>query len=508
VVARARLRAAFGGGIEVLHGIPVLLCGIQDMTGTLAFRDVLSWLKQIEMGRGFHTTLRIANDLLACTDVGGSPLAPPMAVAGTSSTPDTATASPSAAVTYNLYLPTGFDTKEFAVFEMCHKMDSSQGIMPICLEKAVELVTNMAEELNQSFMTELGDPTIEDSCDASPSSEGEENSFKELKVVLVGGSHAYRLAVAADNLGLDVENLAMPGFKISDSSIENMVELLGDVVEMSEKRVVIIYQLYDNSVFFAGKQDGSRSLPVKIDKMYHVEGRLEYADHNTIKHLVNSTIPLLRAGGDNEKIILSPLPRYMKPCCRDKTHVTNRKEPDYFANMGTAMREIKDSIKDLVYGKKIRSFKVLEPMTLLEEEEGDLATATKLKSYFDEDPVHLSGDGYADMLQCLLNQIMEGSFTRPYKKQTGTGSGAGSGSGTGTGKRRDVSRHRSDWVNRDDTVAHRNERKMGGNPGQRGGARGGHNGGQRGGRKDWRGRGGHHRGGFRGGFRFQRNKPY
>jgi hypothetical protein len=41
--------------------------------------------------------------------------------------------------------------------------------------------------------------------------------------------------------------------------------------------------------------------------------------------------------------------------------------------MGSTMRDIKDSIKDVVYGKKIRAFKVLEPMTLLEEKgRGDL----------------------------------------------------------------------------------------------------------------------------------------
>jgi hypothetical protein len=382
----------------------------------------------------------------------------------------------------------------------------SQGILPISLEKAAELVSNMTDELNQSFMTELGEPVVCEKDEDCAQTEEEVNKFGDLKIILVGGSHAYRLAVAADNLGLDVENLAVPGFRVTDSSIENLTEQLSDVVELCDKRVVIIYQLYDNGVFFAGKPDGSRSLPTKRDKVYHVEGRLEYADHNIVKHMVNTTIPVLRAGGDKEKIILSPLPRYMKPCCRDKSHVVNRKEPDYFANMGTAMRDIKESIKDVVFGKRIRSFKVLEPMTLLEEEEGDLATATKLKNYFNEDPVHLSGEGYADMLQCLLDTIMEGSFTRSHKN-TGAGSSSrNTGTGTGIGKAKDRSRSRGSWVNHDDTVAHRNESERGN---RRGGQRGGPHGGHRGGQYKWRGRGGQGSGPRgRGGFKFQRNKPY
>jgi hypothetical protein len=250
--------------------------------------------------------------------------------------------------------------------------------------------------------------------------------------------------------------------------------------------------MYDNNVFFGVKEDGSRALSVKIDKAYHVEGRLEYADHSIVKNIVNCSIPLLRAGGDAEKIILSPLPRYMKPCCRDKQHITNRKEADYFANMGSAMRDIKDSIKDLVYGKKIRSFKVLEPMTLLEEEEGDLATATKLKGYFSEDPVHLSADGYCDMLQCMLNVIMEGSFTRPHSQTPRPVSGAGSV--------KDQSRLRQGWVNQDDTVAHRqygnNKRPYRGR-----GGRGGHGGG-------FRGRGGWNRGGKKSWGNESRARPY
>jgi hypothetical protein len=40
-------------------------------------------------------------------------------------------------------------------------------------------------------------------------------------------------------------------------------------------------------------------------------GRLDFADYSTIKNLVNLATPLFRAGSDAEKIVLSPLPRYI-----------------------------------------------------------------------------------------------------------------------------------------------------------------------------------------------------
>jgi hypothetical protein len=56
-------------------------------------------------------------------------------------------------------------------------------------------------------------------------------------------------------------------------------------------------------------------------------------DHTVVKGLVSSITPLLHAGGEVEKIILSPLPSYTKRCCKEKSHLTNKKDEDYVAAM-------------------------------------------------------------------------------------------------------------------------------------------------------------------------------
>jgi hypothetical protein len=127
---------------------------------------------------------------------------------------------------------------------------------------------------------------------------------------------------------LDAVNLSVPGFRITAESIENAAILLDDEVRRSEKRTIVVFQIFDNNVFLAAQADGSRSLPVrsKTDGKYHVPGRLELADHNLIKNLVNMAVPLLRAAGDCEKVVLSSMPRYLSPCCDDPTHLTMRSE--------------------------------------------------------------------------------------------------------------------------------------------------------------------------------------
>jgi hypothetical protein len=61
-----------------------------------------------------------------------------------------------AAVIYNIYLPSSFDKKEFAVFEMHHKANEMSCVADFTHEVAAEIVTNLADELNSLFMTELG----------------------------------------------------------------------------------------------------------------------------------------------------------------------------------------------------------------------------------------------------------------------------------------------------------------------------------------------------------------
>jgi hypothetical protein len=111
---------------------------------------------------------------------------------------------------------------------------------------------------------------------------------------------------------------------------------------------IVVFHIFDNNVFFAAGQDGSRTLPKRSteDGKYHIPGKLELADHNVVNSLVNIAVPLLRAGGEAEKVILSPLPRYLK------AHITNKRDKTYFAMMGESLADIKDSMKDLIFGKK------------------------------------------------------------------------------------------------------------------------------------------------------------
>jgi hypothetical protein len=251
-----------------------------------------------------------------------------------------------------------------AVFEFSHTPTDT--ILPFTSELCDEMLLQLINELNIKYMTNLAEPLAAEHWLSEHESEAEDDEPPHL--IFVGGSHASRIAAAAEGLGYAHTDLSRPGLRISEDVIEDLASELHEAVAMKEDSIVI-FHMFDNNVFFAAGDDGSRSLPVKIGGQYHIPGRLEYADKTVVRKLVNTSAPLLRAGGQSRKYILSPLLRYLtKPCCEDKLHLTNRAEKKRFIKtMAARMQDIKDEIKDLVFGKRIRAFKVLSPNLLLLE---------------------------------------------------------------------------------------------------------------------------------------------
>jgi hypothetical protein len=78
VEARSRLLGGFNGGIEVVHGFPVLLSGCYDTSCIRGIRDVTHWLAsvQVDTGRDInHTRSRFLEKLTTAAVRTGSPSA-------------------------------------------------------------------------------------------------------------------------------------------------------------------------------------------------------------------------------------------------------------------------------------------------------------------------------------------------------------------------------------------------------------------------------------------------
>jgi hypothetical protein len=185
---------------------------------------------------------------------------------------------------------------------------------------------------------------------------------------------------------------------------------------------MVVYQIYDNNAFFCALEDGSKTLLVRSedDNRFHVTGRLEVADHGVVKNLVNLI-----------NII---------PCCTNGGHITNRGEDDFKQKMCADLGEFKKSLKGLIFGKKIRNFKVLYPLDLMYGDSGGGDERPK-RGFWKNDPVHPIPAGYENLLNGIIKK--EISFNRSYT--------AGGG-----GKKQQAAKHhkRQQWVEQDDATTH------------------------------------------------------
>jgi hypothetical protein len=207
----------------------------------------------------------------------------------------------------------------------------------------------------------------------------------------------------------------------------------------------VIFHVFDNSVYFGTDAAGGRVEPVKIDGRYHIIGELDCCQRDDFKELFSSITPLLRAGGNYRKIIMSPLIRYgTRTCCSRPDHLTNFKLK---TSMRTMLAESPDWLKDIAFFKRIREVTVVAPHELLSDggtEERTKEASRRIACYWDQDPVHMTRTGYAVMAKQLAVCISKtgGTASAVAAKPANAGNGKG---------------WRPSWVSTNEAVANRTD---------------------------------------------------
>jgi hypothetical protein len=381
------------------------------------------------------------------------------------------------------------------------------------MEQERAMLDALIEDLNAGFMTNLATEysTARNSSSASAATGGD---VSELRFIIIGASHASRLASALREMGAEVADLAVPGWRISAENVEASIGLLKEVLEEEwNGETIIVYQLFDNSAFFGISADGTASLPVRgTDGKYHVEGALGMIDRDNFKQLFSMSVPLLRAGGQNKKVLISPLSRYaLESCCDDASHCSNR-GGGLTQVLAEGLSNLETWTDDQAYLKRIRNFLTFNPNDFFSPDEDPITKkdAKVYKQCWKAGPVHMTQFGYEKLAAALVDTLEEGNFSRVGSVTADTAAVPSKNPRPGLrgGQQRfDLSKSRQSWIMGSDTVAHRNHDDNGRQSGNnRGGGK------WRGRAGSYRGRGGPSRGhGGRGGFwrgRGKSSRPY
>jgi hypothetical protein len=131
------------------------------------------------------------------------------------------------------------------------------------------------------------------------------------KFILVGCSHVSRLALALEEEGHEVSVVTLDGGCLSEETAENTPYQIEELVQEADPLTTVVYFMFDNNIYKYKKENGDIGPTIRIRGLskYHVVGELCAIEREEFKVIFNICVPLLRAGGDLNKIVLSPLVR-------------------------------------------------------------------------------------------------------------------------------------------------------------------------------------------------------
>ena len=219
------------------------------------------------------------------------------------------------------------------------------------------------------------------------------------QILVAGASNAARTADALEKAGADVLRAILPAWRCMKSKVPAMRELISKLLAGANDRCVVVFQLYDSSFHLARTEEGSLLPACKTgDGLYHVHGEAIVAPKESQFAAFTATKDVLATAGKLQKIIVSPLPRYLYAgCCSDPEHRTNISSADYRQETEAAILACRRNLKDFCFRHDIRGCKIICPWSELRQQAGELWTTG--------DPVHmsLSSVGY----DAIANMVLE-----------------------------------------------------------------------------------------------------
>jgi len=417
VRACLRIREAYGGTVNSLHGIPIFTDGMSNPELIRSLLDIELWLGDTDKKRMHslqETSLHLIKELYrtntsAKLSMGGEQ-----------------NAYGKARIPYSM--PHSLYTLDKVPFVSPGWEDVATHLPSLKKEEESKLVGVLIEELNYKFALQLDpDPTTDR---YSQEASGPHDHSDMLNVAFAGGSHSSRMLDQISDPNLKLLDCTVPGFRLTERSVAEMAkDIKGIASELNAKGTVIVMQLFDNSIYYGSREEGEMLLPKKgTDRAYHVEGALKIVKKSVFRDLFNLALLVIKEAGDITIFLTVPLPRYLlEKCCSDPSHISNKYEADYESNMRAALADIADWMKSMCEMRRLKNviiYNPMEPLGLLDDE----ADEEQILQLWGADPVHPTeaaykaiGDHLSEAITCHMAEARtQAAAAEESKKQAPT----------------------------------------------------------------------------------------
>jgi hypothetical protein len=288
-------------------------------------------------------------------------------------------------------------------------------VAPISPEGERRLIASLFEEINKFYGMGIDpNPSLERGCVTQGA------VVTEIRTVLVGASHMTRLA---DEMRGDVVSLAFPGFRPKDRMIEDIASKLAEL-KLGKKDTVVV-DLLSNVAFMGADGDGLPTEALRAeDGSYHVVGSLTVAPPSLIKKVLAGCSKIALALKETGTVLVSPIPRYIfSKCCNNPEHIENFEDSELDEEIVLGLEGVKKILQNWALEHDL-CFDIIDPTMLADPCDLSLrerTTSSGQRLWREDDPVHLTRDGYRDIAHAITESVVAG----PADSVSTTGSTAG-----------------------------------------------------------------------------------
>jgi len=360
----------------VSHAPVILLNGSVDSAAVRSLFDALNWLCALSDA---GDTEVLKGTMQACCNA--------MAAAGSEAT--------APHHTYRMVLPTNLSMPMTrAVWASDPRFELPSAVRPATVGEEAEILRTFVSEINEKYRTRLGE---ELPCDREvpeeESERGEEDS--DALLIFIGGLHASKLYAMATERNKPTMLIRLLGFTTKElTDCAQQIRAIVHNMETTRGQYVLVYCMMEHLVY---RDNMSRTAIRGAGGVDHIVGDVHLIEDHQISGIANQVKPVLAAGGQGPKIIVSPVPQYINaPCCSNINHCANVDRPEYRSKLHSMLPVIGRQIGGMLASEAgIRRFRVINVTQKVINAPADRDT---------HDPPELSSSAYRAVLEMVLEE--------------------------------------------------------------------------------------------------------
>jgi hypothetical protein len=266
-------------------------------------------------------------------------------------------------VLQNFMLPISLNSEGLTLYKSRQWGNLGMGLRMVSEEEETEWLLKISAEINSLLRLSLA--TAVSGARTLSAVRAEEDGSGQLVFKVVGASNAARTAAALTRKGEEAEKVGKRGWSLA--SEEDVASVIVDLKSDGMQGKVLILHCMDNGSFFSMSRSGVSSLPVKKDRKFHIPGKLVVATGCTLEMMVEQMLRVADEVRPDLTIIVTPMPRYMDPCCEE--HGAGKSEEELEVERQKMLKAVwgmKRETFAMVAKAHVKNVIVVSPMEALE----------------------------------------------------------------------------------------------------------------------------------------------